>query len=196
MNYREFRDLWHEAMRSAHLPIPYPIGPTEHIDMNTMSRSYEIYLYGRTQPSFEPFYPVAKVEWVWYAVLSARYETTEEDLLMQLYGDFGIHEDTVPPVLRMDVHLTAGVPYGTTYPLPALDFLNGWAKHASAKLQAILPTDFDDDGSILAYSSSVEPEIVLQENGTLGLKRVSFEAWQGIVLPRQWDHPDKRDPDP
>lgn len=51
-------------------------------------------------------------------------------------------------------------------------------------------------GSVLAYSGSVEPEIVLLENGSLGLKGVSFDAWQGIVLPRQWDDPEKSDPYP
>lgn len=51
-------------------------------------------------------------------------------------------------------------------------------------------------GSVLAYSGSVEPEIVLLENGSLGLKGVSFDAWQGIVLPRQWDDPEKSDPAP
>jgi hypothetical protein len=28
------------------------------------------------------------------------------------------------------------------------------------------------------------------------LKRVSFDAWQGITLPRHWDDPDKSDPYP
>jgi hypothetical protein len=40
---------------------------------------------------------------VWDALLSASFATNEEDMLMQIYGNFGIHEDTEPPWLRIDM---------------------------------------------------------------------------------------------
>lgn len=197
MNYQEFRDLWHKALRAARLQIPYPIGPTERINLRDMSRSYELIIYGGPNPKCAPFYPAVTIEWDWDAVLSARYETTEEDLLMQIFGDFGIHEDdTIPPRLRMDVSLSAGVVYGTVYPLPALAWWQRWVRQASDELQSLLPTGYEEDGSICAYSEPIQASIKLQEDGKLGLERVTFKAWQAIMLPRQWDHPEKSDPYP
>jgi hypothetical protein len=40
---------------------------------------------------------------VWDALLSARFATNEEDMLMQIYGNFGIHGDTEPTWLRIDM---------------------------------------------------------------------------------------------
>ncbi len=92
-----------------------------------MSRSYELIIYGGLHPKCEPFHLTATIQWDWDAMLSARYETTEEDMLMQIFGDFGIHDDdTVPPRLRMDVCLSAGVnawncvPYAAIGPVAAL----------------------------------------------------------------------------
>ncbi len=56
MNYQEFRDLWHDTLRAAHLQIPYPIGPTERINLRNMSRSYELVIYGGMHPKCEPFH--------------------------------------------------------------------------------------------------------------------------------------------
>ena len=121
MNYHKFRDQWHKVLQTTLLSVPRPILPTEQINLRDMSRSYELILYGKPQPKCEPFFPTATIEWEWDALLSARFATTEEDMLMQIFGDFDIHEDSVPPQLRMDVHLYAGVSYGTVYPMPALD---------------------------------------------------------------------------
>jgi hypothetical protein len=42
------------------------------------------------------FHLSVKIERDWDATLAARYETTEEDMLMQIFGDFEIHtEDTI-----------------------------------------------------------------------------------------------------
>lgn len=122
MDYQEFRDLWHKALQAVHLHIPQPVSPTEKIDQRDMSRSYELVIYGGPHPKSDPFHLTATITWDWDATLSARYATTEEDLLMQIFGDFGIHDDdTVPPRLRIDVALMASLPYGSVYPMPALD---------------------------------------------------------------------------
>ena len=196
MNYQEFRDLWHNALKATRLQIPYPPGPAEQINLRDMSRSYEAVLFCRTWPKCAPFHPVATIEWKWDALLSARFTTTEEDMLMQIFGDFDIHEDSVPPRLRMDVKLSAGVPHETINPLPALADWQHWVRQASDELQSLLPTGYDDEGSVCAYSKPIQAAIKLLEDGKPGLEGVTFEAWQAILLPRQWDDPEKGDPTP
>ena len=197
MNYQEFRDLWHNALREARLKIPYPVGPSEKIDLSNMTRSYELIVYGSSLPKSEPFDITAKIEWDWDATLSARFATTEEDMLMQVFGDFGIHtEDTVPPLLRMDVSLTAGVTYETTYPMPAVDQWQRWVRPISDELKLIFPTGYDKEGGMCAYSDPIQANVNVMEDGRLNLDSMSFKAWQVIRLPRQWDDPNKRDPSP
>lgn len=119
MNYQQFRDIWHSSLEAIHLHIPYPLGPIEKIDLHNMSRSYELIVPFGTQPRFEPFHCVVSIVWVWDALLSARCATNEEDMLMTLYGEHGLNEDTETSSLRIDVNLTASVPYGSNYPMPA-----------------------------------------------------------------------------
>jgi hypothetical protein len=197
MNYQEFRDLWHGALQAARLQIPKAIGPTEQINLRDMSRSYELVLFGGLHQKCEPFHLVITIKWDWDATLSARYATTEEDMLMQIFGDFGIHDnDTVLPQLRMDVSLSANLPYETVYPMPPLTQWQSWVRKASDDLQSILPTGYEEDGPICAYSDPIEANIKILEDGNLSLERVTFKAWQAIKLPRQWDDPEKRDPYP
>ena len=197
MNYQEFRDLWYAALKAARLQIPYPIGPTERINLRDMSRSYELTIDGGSNHKCEPFYLATTIEWNWDATLSARYETTEEDMLMQIFGDFGIHDDdTVPPRLRIDVSLSAGVVYGTIFPMPTLARWQRWVRQASDELQSLLPTSYEEDGGMCAYSDPIQASMKLLEDGQLGLERVTFKAWQAVVLPRQWDDPEKSDPYP
>ncbi|MCX6053795.1 MAG: hypothetical protein NTZ74_02555 [Chloroflexi bacterium] len=196
MNYQEFRELWHKALKASHLQIPYPICPTEKIDLTNMNRSYELILYGGPDPKSDPFRLSATITWDWDATLSARYATTEEDMLMQIFGDFGLYDDdTVPPWLRMDVLLTASLPYGRVYPMPAMTQWQPWFKQANDELQLLLPMEYEMDG-LYAYSDPIQPNIELLEDGQLNLERVTFKAWQLIELPRQWDDPEKRDPYP
>ncbi len=197
MNYQEFRDLWHDALQAARLQIPQPICPTERINLRDMSRSYELVIFGGLHQECEPFHLVISINWDWDATLSARYVTTEEDMLMQIYGDFGIHnDDTVLPQLRMDVSLAANLPYRTVYPMPPLTQWHSWVRQASDDLQSILPTGYEEDGSICAYSDPIEANVKILEDGNLCLERVTFKAWRLIKLPRQWDDPEKRDPYP
>ena len=197
MNYQEFRDLWHDAIQAARMQIPQPIQPTERINLRDMSRSYELVLFSSLHLKCEPFHLVATIQWDWDTTLSARYATTEEDLLMEIFGDFGIHDnDTVLPQLRMDVCLSASIPYESVYPLPPLAHWQLWVRQASDDLQALLPTGYEADGSICAYSGPIEANVKILEDGNFSLERVSFKAWQAIKLPRQWDDPEKRDPYP
>lgn len=196
MNYQEFRDLWHAVLQSARPQIPHPIVPVESIDLDDMSRSYTLTFSGGLHPKCKPFYLRAMIEWNWDALLSARYATTEEDMLMEIFGDFDIHtDDTVQPYLRIDVCLTAGVPDGVVYPLPVAQWQD-WARQVSDELQSLLPTGYEEDWGVCAYSDEIQSNVKILKDGQLGLESVTFKAWQVIQLPRQWDHPEKRDPDP
>ena len=183
MNYQKFRDLWHDALQATRLPIPYPINPTEQINLGDMSRTYELVLFSGLHPKCEPFHIATTVEWEWDATLSARYVTTEEDMLMQIFGDFGIHENTVSPQLRIDVRLTAAVPYGMIFPIPELGQWQHFIKQTGNQLQAILPILYYAEGSICAYSDHPRAIVSLLDNGQLNLEKVTFEAWQAI---RRW----------
>jgi hypothetical protein len=197
MNYQEFRDLWHHTLQAARLQISQSVSPTEQINLRDMSRSYELVLFGGLHQKCEPFHLVITIKWDWDATLSARYATTEEDMLMQIFGDFGIHDnDTVLPQLRMDVSLSANLPYETVYPMPPLTQWQSWVRQASDDLQSTLPTGYEEDGSICAYSDPIEANVKILEDGNLSLERVTFKAWQAIKLPRQWDDPEKSDPYP
>jgi len=173
------------------------MGPTERINLHDMSRSYELEIYGGMHPNSKPFHLTATIAWEWDTTLSARYATTEEDMLMLIFGDSGIHtEDKVPPQLRMDVCLSAGVPYGTVFPMPKFGQWQRWVRQVSDELQLILPTGYDEDGGIYAYSDPIQANVKLLEDGRLNLESMTFKAWQAIKLPRQWDDPEKRDPSP
>ena len=197
MNYQEFRGLWHDALQAARLQIPQTIGPTERINLRDMSRSYELVLFSSLHSKCEPFHLVTTIQWDWDTTLSARYATTEEDLLMEIFGDFGVYDnDTVLPQLRMDVCLSASIPFGSIYPLPPLTQWQFWVRQAGGDLQAFLPTVYESDESICAYSGPIEATVKILGDGNFSLERVSFKAWQAIKLPRQWDDPEKRDPYP
>ena len=80
--------------------------------------------------------------------------------------------------------------------MPALAQWQRWVRQASDELQSLLPTGYEEDGAICAYSDPIQASVKLLEDGQLNLERVTFKAWQAIKLPRQWDDPEKSDPYP
>jgi hypothetical protein len=76
---------------------------------------------------------------------------------------------------------------------------NPWSFCPSGKSSishTILPTLYDEEGLICAFSGDPQATVKCQDDGRLSLEKVTFEAWQAIVLPRQWDDPQKEDPYP
>lgn len=49
----------------------------------------------------------------------------------------------------------------------------------------------DDELAVLAWRGDPEAELECDPEGRLWLQRVKVPAWQGILLPRQWDNPDR-----
>jgi hypothetical protein len=164
-----------------------------------MDRTYKNYLWWPETPETKAFHVTAEISWVWDSLLSARFATTEEDMLMQIYGDFGIHEDTEPPWLRIDVTLHASISLDERFPLPLLENWQRWAKKVCLELEPFLPgwnESKDKDQDTLGWHGNPEAEIYFDALGQTFLQAVILRSWRGINLPRQWDDPDKADPDP
>jgi hypothetical protein len=199
MDYQEFADLLLEALRQARFPGIHLLCPIETIDTRSMDRTYRSYLRWPETPETRMFNVTAEVSWVWDTVLSARFATTEEDMLMQIFGDFGIHEDTEPPWLRIDMSLHASISLDKSYPMPLLANWQHWVEKVSLELESFLPGDNENEGknqAINAWHGIPEAVITFSPQGDTFLQKVSLRSCQGITLPRQWDDPDKADPYP
>jgi hypothetical protein len=199
MNYQEFVYLWGNALRRARFPYLHPSFSHETVDLRSMDRTYRVYLHGSEMDVSKLFHVSAEVSWVWDTLLSARFATTEEDLLMQIYEDFDVHEDTDLPWLRMDIVLNASNAYGELIPLPLLTSWQKWVQEVNATVNPVLSEEERWDRanpSSYAWRGTPQAEISFGSQGQVYLQRVSLESWQGITLPRQWDDPDKVDPDP
>lgn len=196
MNYDQFRTLFEEALRAARMMRPFS-RREETISLGGMSRAYETRVALGTQ-SPPPFYVTATLCWKWDAALSARFATTEEDLLTEILGRDGSYLVTERPWLRVDVKLNASLPWGEPLPMPASDAWQRWASEVVARLSPLLPADSEEvEGELQVLSWCGEPEAEVQcgTDGRLFVTGVYLSAWQGIDLPRQWDNPD-RAPDP
>ncbi len=202
MNYDMFRRLWHEALESARLANPLS-RTIEAVELDGMSRTYEITVGLSGAQETSPFYVTATLHWRWDAALSARSATTEEDLLVEILGEDGSYLVTEQPWLRVDVTLNATLPLGSPLSMPGVDAWRRWRAAVGARLFPLLPINwtygeylFDDSRWSRVLSARAEPEVRLQSdpNGRLRLSGVYLSAWQGIDLPREWDDPD-REPD-
>jgi len=199
MNYQAFIHLWDKALRRARIPHPHPSFSSETLDLRSMDRTHRVYLHWSDLDVPRLFHVSAEITWKWDSLLSARFATTEEDLLMQIYGDFGVHEDTVLPWLRMDIVLNASITYGELIPLPLLTSWQKWVGEVNATVNPVLSEEEHwERGNPSSYAWRGEPqaEISFGPQGQTYLQHVSLASWQGITLPRQWDDPDKVDPDP
>lgn len=116
-------------------------------------------------------------------------------MLMQIYGDFDIHEDTEQPWLRVDVSLNATLPYDHPMPLPYESTWHRWVGEVHEQILPIFQSE-EDEGETLSWCGTPEAEFQCGRTGELFLQGVKLPAFQGIRLPRQWDHPDKWDRQP
>jgi hypothetical protein len=196
MNYDEFRTLWHAALDAAGL-LPYPLWPTETIDVHQMDRVYSLYVSLGGGYGAEPFYTTARLGWNWDAALSARFATREEDLLTALLGRDGSYLVTEQPWLRVDVTLNATLPWDSPLPMPGAEAWRRWAVEVTSRIAPILPVESEEDErglKVLSAHGDPEAELRCDPDGRLYLTGVHLSAWQSIDLPRQWDNPD-REPD-
>jgi hypothetical protein len=94
--------------------------------------------------------------------------------------------------------LHATISLDKRFPLPLLENWQRWARKVSLELEPFLPggNDSEDgDQDTLGWHGNPEAVITFDAQGQTFLQAVILRSWQGINLPRQWDDPDKADPD-
>ncbi len=145
MEYQKFISLWLEALGQARFPGLHLLRPNETIDIRFMDRTYKNYLWWPETPETMAFNVPTELSWVWDSLLSARFATTEGDMLMQIYGDFGIQEDTETPWLRIDLALHARISLDERFPLPVLENWQRLVREVSLELEPFLPGENDSE---------------------------------------------------
>jgi hypothetical protein len=200
LDYEDFRDMFRQAMRDAHL-LSAPLLPSETLDLRSGNRSYRIFLHhnpGTNQPGL--IHVATELKWTWDSILIARFTTTEEDLLTELLGPENAPDNTEPPFLRVDITLHASVPMDGFYPVPSGGSWRKWAAEVETTVRPYFFVYTTNDPEYPPFQSwTGEPEVELHcsPGGQLYLHGVSLSAWQLLRLPRQWDDPDRpRDEDP
>lgn len=193
MNYDDFRMAWQEALAGARLQI---WGFTdETIVLRNMARAYRTYVWlGGHPPPVDAFNITAELSWKWDALLSARSETVEEEMLMQVLGEDRRDEPTEPPWLRVNIVLHATRPWGEELPMPTTPVWKHWVVAVEPRLDPLLWRGVEDlDGrlAVLAWRGEPEARFICQSDGLLALAAVQVSAWEGVTLPRQWDNPDR-----
>jgi hypothetical protein len=192
VNYDLFRIAQQEALRGAGLQMWSFADET--ILLQNMARGYRAYVSLGGLPSAGSFSVTAELSWKWDALLSARSETVEEDMLMQVLGDDRRDVPTEPPWLRVDVVLHATRPWGKPLPMPARAAWKRWVAKVESRLEPLLSRGVEDhDGmlAVLAWRGEPEAEFICRDDGQLALTAVQVSAWEGVTLPRQWDDPDR-----
>lgn len=201
MRYEEFRTAWEEALRESRLGRHG--FPTETLDLTSMDRTYTVRVEPAGGQDAEPFYVTAELSWRWSALQSARTATSEEDTLSQLYGLADV-PDAEAPWMRVDIKLSATLPWGKPAPLPGARAWAAWVRETLGRLEGIEPllpkerARENDEGmlEVLAWREEPELTVACAPNGDLMLAGVTLSAGQLLTLPRAWSSPEKRDAPP
>ncbi|MEO7590103.1 MAG: hypothetical protein ABI134_02720, partial [Byssovorax sp.] len=144
MRYEEFKAAWDEVLRKSRLPL-FGRGE-EHLDLRSMERRCEVYVEPIGGQAVKPFHVTAALSWRWKSELTARSDTTEEDLLTALLGREGTDEiATDRPWLRVDIVLRASTPYGKPLPLPNRPAWARWVRETMGRLERIEPIVPEDN---------------------------------------------------
>jgi hypothetical protein len=203
VNYDEFKACFLNALRKARLPV-FSQGD-ETLDLKSLDREFRISVEPVGGQGTPPFHAVAQISWTWDALQTARGRTTEEDTLDGLLGHDAPSGITIKPTLRVDIKLSASLPWGKPHPLPAAAQWATWSREVFGRLEGVdrmVAEEMvreDDDGqlAILAWQGEPDLEVACGPGGLLRLKGVQIEAFQIIELPRKWDDPEQEpDDDP
>ncbi len=113
---------------------------------------------------------------------------------MQVLGDERRDTPTIPPWLRVDIVLHATRPWGKPLAMPAPAVWQRWIAEVASRLDHLLLRDVEDRDNlpaVLAWRGEPEAKFICQPDGQLALAAVQVSAWEGIILPRQWDNPER-----
>lgn len=193
MNYDAFLQSWNQALSVAGLHLP-GMFPDQTVNLQSMDRTYRVFVpIGHSSGRYEPFYVTIELSWCWEALLSARFATTEEDLIMEIYERRGVYQDTASPWLRVDFAFYAGLQMDRYALMPAPDAWRKWASAVMARIPLSFADEFEEDNYDHIFSWCGEPSVqtTCSSSGQFYLNSVSLSGWKGITLPRQWDDPDR-----
>ncbi len=206
MNYDQFKAAFLQALRGSGLPPIGDVPSEERLDLRSMDRTVTVYVAPAGDSRAGPFHVSGAVSWRWDALHTARTTTTEEDFLTEVLGREGARRaDTVQPWLRVDLELRASLEVGQTLPMPSPAKWAQWHRAGLGRLQGsarlVAATELRDSASgepaIPAWQGDPELHGTCDPRGVLRLTALMLSAFQGVALPRAWDHPKRpRDADP
>ncbi len=204
MNHESFRSAFEAALRSSGLRV-FGLGGEEQLELQKLDRIYRTAVEPIGGQDAEPFFVTAWLSWRWSALQTARANTTEEDVVTEMFGrDDRAAIGTEKPWIRIDITLKATLPYGKPMPMPPPPAMQQWFHETMTRLEQIEPLTpeeqvrDDEDGRLAVLGwQQAEPQVhaLCRPSGDLVLDGVELGAWQAIELPRILDDPD-HEPDP
>ena len=134
------------------------------------------------------------VSFRWDPLESARTQTTEEDLVSELFGRDDDLPETMQRELRTDIVLRANLPYASRTPMPEPSLWRSWSALVEERLAPFLPAEVVQHRGqtviVMGWRGTVEVESRSSDDGELCLSSVSLPSWQAVVLPRIRDGAD------
>ena len=201
MRYDAFRNSLLLALSEAELYSSWD-RPTETIDLATTTGSWKTGVGSGLEQRAEPFLLHGSMgPWVhgivsfrWDPLESARTQTTEEDLVSELFGRDDDLPETMQRELRTDIVLRANLPYASRTPMPEPSLWRSWSALVDDRLAPFLPAEVVQHRGqtviVMGWRGTVEVESRCSDDGELCLSSVSLPSWQAVVLPRIRDGAD------
>lgn len=201
MRYEAFKEVWERTLRASRLGRH---GFSEEtLNSTTLSRRYSVRVEPPQGQDSRPFHITAELSWRWSAMHSARTAYSEEDAVTELLG-LRAPAQTAQPWMRVDIVLSATLPYGEPIAMPTPKAWAEWAREVLGRLESIEPllpeerTRQASEGRIEALAWREEPQVEARcaPDGKLQLAGVSLAAGLALDLPRQTDSDEQQDDDP
>lgn len=185
MHYEKLRDLFTRALEEAGLHA-FSERPTETIDLSTSRRRWSISVVAET-PRAEPFSVTASIAFEWDPLDSARANTSDDDVVYELFGDRQDIPKILPRHQRIDFVLRASLPFDSKMSMPRENLWQSWSSSVAERLDPLLTNEAieSDDGDVMVmgWRGNVEIQSECRQIGGLYLTAVSVPSWQAVVLP-------------
>lgn len=192
MRYHDFRDHLRDRLTDAGLFSRHIGQVFETIDLADTHRCCRFSVC-RSEERAEPFHVSAEIAFGWSPFDAARAYTTEEDLLVELFGRGKQEGQTQRRWKRVDLELHANLPYGSTTPLPDPQLLSSWTASVAEKLDSLFSDVTKRGRRVVAVLGGREEVKVRCKAGTpLSLDGLSVSGFRIVEVPRIWDDPERR----
>jgi len=196
MRYNEFREKLLDALKEGGLFAGTVDNTTETIDLAENARHWKLCIARSGRPDMEPFHVSAKISFDWSPCDSARSHICEEDLLLELLGQKKRDLNTAQRFKRVDLELYAGLPYGSSAPIPDPQVLAAWTDSVNETLDKLLVEIKERQNQVIAVLGGREEVLIearCEAGGMLSLKGLSVGGFRLVRVPRAWDDPDRRE---